>query len=154
MMELQIVEPKSEEEFETYYRLRYERLRKPLGLPPGTERDEQMEPATIHCVVKTGDRVIAATCWVVGMRTEGDVRALYVRWRQLAVDPEFEGRGIGNTLMRHVEENARAIGAAELVGNVRMEIVPWFRRHGWIEVGEGVKLFDQVESLEMSKPLT
>ena len=56
--------------------------------------------------------------------------------------------------MRYVEERARAIGATKLVGNVRVEIVPWFRRHGWIEVGEGVKLFDRVESLEMSKPLT
>jgi GNAT superfamily N-acetyltransferase len=153
-MELEIVEPRTEAEFEAYYQLRYERLRKPLGLPPGTERDARMEPATIHRVVKTGGRVVAATCWVLGMRTEGDVRSPYVRWRQMAVDPEFEGRGIGNALMRHVEQNARAIGATELVGNVRVENAPWFSRHGWIEVGEGEKLYDQVESLAMCKPLT
>jgi GNAT superfamily N-acetyltransferase len=154
IMELDIVEPKGEEEFETYHRLRYERLRKPLGLPRGAERDDPMEPATIHRVVKIGGRVVAAACWVVGMRREGNVRALYVRFRQMAVDPEFEGLGIGNAIMRHVEENARAIGAMELVGNVRVENVPWFSRHGWIEAGEGVKLYDQVESLAMSKPLT
>jgi GNAT superfamily N-acetyltransferase len=154
VMELDIVEPKGEEEFEAYYRIRYERLRKPLGLPPGTERDDTMEPATIHRVVKIGGRVVAAACWVVGMRRERNVRRPYVRFRQMAVDPEFEGRGIGNAIMRHVEENARAIGAIELVGNVRMENVPWLSRHGWIEVGEGVKLYDQVASLAMSKPLT
>jgi GNAT superfamily N-acetyltransferase len=154
IMELEIVEPKSEEEFEAYYRLRYERLRKPLGLPPGSERDDRMEPATIHRVVKIGGRVVGATCWVVGVRREGNVRALYVRSRQTAVDPEFEGRGIGNAILRHIEENARAIGAMELVANARTEIVPWLSRHGWIDIGEGVKLFDQVESLAMSKPLT
>ena len=153
MMDLEIAEPRGEEEFETYYRLRYERLREPLGLPPGTERDDPMEPASIHRVVKIGGRIVAAACWIVGMRREGGDRAPYVRFRQMAVDPEFEGRGIGNALMRHVEEHARAIGAVELVGNVRMENVPWFSRHGWIEAGEGVKLYDQVESLAMSKPL-
>jgi ribosomal protein S18 acetylase RimI-like enzyme len=152
-LELELVEPKTEAEFETYYRLRYERLRKPLGLPPGAERDDPMEPATIHRVVKVNGRVVAAACWVVGMRRDGKVRGPYVRFRQMAVDPEFEGAGIGNAIMRHVEESARAIGAFELVGNVRMENVAWFRRNGWVEVGEGVTLYEQVESLAMIKPL-
>jgi GNAT superfamily N-acetyltransferase len=151
--ELEFVEPKTDEEWETYHRLRYERLRKPLGLPPESVHDDPLEPSSIHRVVKFGDRIVAAVCWIVGMRTEGARRVPYVRWRHLAVDPEFEGRGVGRIGMRHVEQCARSIGAVELVGNPRIEHVPWFRRSGWVEVGEGVKLYDQVESLSMIKPL-
>lgn len=147
-------EPKTDDEFDVYYRLRYERLRKPLGLPPGAERDDPAEPSSVHRVVTVNGQIVAAACWVIGMRRDGPKRGVYVRFRQMAVDPAWEGRGIGSAIMRHVEDASRAVRATEIVGNVRLENVPMFRRHGWIEVGEGVKLFDQVESLAMVRPLS
>lgn len=152
--ELLFVEPRSDEEWQTYYRLRYERLRKPLGLPLTSVTEDPLEPASTHRMIKFGDRIIAGTCWIVGMRKEQGQRVSYVRWRQLGVDPEFEGLGVARVSMAHVERYARSIGAVELVGNPRIEHVPWFRRSGWVEIGEGVKLYDQVESLSMIKPLT
>ena len=152
-LELEFAEPKSEHELEEYYRLRYERLRKPLGLPPGTERADAIEPASIHRVVKVDGRIVAAACWVVGMRRDDTVRGPYVRFRQMAVDPGFERRGIGSAIMRHVEEASRSLGALEIVGNVRLENVKLFERHGWVELGEGVTLYDQVESVAMVRNL-
>jgi GNAT superfamily N-acetyltransferase len=151
--DLAFVEPEGEEQWEIYYRLRYERLRKPLGLPLSSVTEDPLEPSSIHRLIKVGEQIVAATCWIVGMRREGTRHTPYVRWRQLGVDPAFEGRGVGRVCMREVERYARSIGAAELVGNPRIEHVPWFRRSGWVEVGEGVKLYDQVESLSMVKPL-
>lgn len=150
--DLEFIEPKTEEEWDTYYQIRYERLRKPLGLPNDV-RDDPLEPSSVHRLIKFDGQVAAATCWIVGMRKEGARRVPYIRWRQTGVLPEFEGRGIARVVMTMVEDYGRSIGAVEVVGNPRLENVPWFRRNGWIEVGEGVKLYDQVESLSMIKPL-
>jgi predicted N-acetyltransferase YhbS len=88
------------------------------------------------------------------MRQEESRRILFVRFRQMAVDPEFEGRGIGGAITRHVEQCARSLGAVEIVGNVRVEQVEYFKRHGFVEHGEGVTLYGQVESVSMVWPLT
>lgn len=151
--ELEFSEPTTEAEWDEYYRIRYERLRKPLGLPPESVRDDPLEPSSVHRVIKVDGRVVAAACWIVGMRQEDGRRIIYIRWRQLATEPEFEGRGIGRISMAYREKYARSIGATELVANPRVENVAWFKRHGWVVVGEGVKLYDQVESLSMIKRL-
>jgi GNAT superfamily N-acetyltransferase len=151
--EFELTEPRTEAELEDYYRLRYERLRKPLGLPPGAEREDPAEPSSLHIVAKADGRVVGAGCWAMGMRKDEGRRIPFVRFRQMAVDPGYEGRGIGSAIMRHVEQSARSMGAQEILGNVRMENVPLFRRHGYIEQGSGVTLYGQVESLSMVRPL-
>jgi GNAT superfamily N-acetyltransferase len=155
-MEIEITEPKTEQELEEYYRLRYERLRKPIGQPPGTERDEAAEAASTHMIVKADGRVIAAGCWAVGTRKDQDTgkRRLFVRFRQMAVDPQFEGRGIGTTMTAHVEARAREIGATEIVGNVRLENVPYFENLGWKVLGPGETLFGTLEHISMARPLS
>jgi GNAT superfamily N-acetyltransferase len=151
--EVEIAKPETEAEWDEYYRIRYERLRKPLGLPPESVRDDPLEPSSEHRVIKVDGQVVGAVCWIVGIRTEDSGRIIYIRWRQLAMDPEFEGRGLGGITMRYREKYAHSIGATELVANPRLENVAWFKRHGWVVIGEGVKLYDQVESLSMIKRL-
>ena len=153
---IELAEPRTEEEWAEYYRLRYERLRKPLGQPPGSERDDPAETSSIHIIAKVDGRVRGAGCWAVGLRSGNDpgTRRMFVRFRQMAVDSDFEGRGIGSAITRDVEERSRALGAVEIVGNVRAEKVGYMRRHGWIEQGEGVTLFGTVESVAMVKRLS
>jgi len=59
----------------------------------------------------------------------------------MAVDSGLEGRGIGSAITRHVEERSRALGAVEVVANIRAENVGFMRKRGWVERGEGVTLF-------------
>jgi GNAT superfamily N-acetyltransferase len=152
---IELREPGTAQEWEEYYRLRYERLRRPLGLPPGSERDDPAEPSSMHVIATVDGRVVGAGCWVIGLRSGSDpgARQMFVRFRQMAVDSAFEGRGIGSAITRHVEERSRALGAVELVGNVRTENVGFMRKHGWIEQGVGVTLFGTVESISMVKRL-
>jgi GNAT superfamily N-acetyltransferase len=153
---IELAEPKTDEDWAEYYRLRYERLRKPLGQPPGSERDDPAEPSSMHVVAKVDGRVVGAGCWAIGLRPGDDAgsRRMFVRFRQLAVDPDYEGRGIGSAITHHVEERSRALGAVEVVGNVRAVNVGYFRKHGWVEQGHGVTLFGTVESIAMVKPLS
>lgn len=154
-MKVEIAEPRTEQELEEYYRLRYERLRAPHGQPPGSERDNPAEASSTHLIAKVDGRVVGAACWAVGMGRDEltGKRKIFVRSRQLAVDPEFEGRGVGIVLMRHVERGARNVGAEEIVGNVRLELIPYFESLGWFVSGQGETLFGSVEHVSMVKPL-
>src|SRR5579862_5145554 len=58
LVEIELVKPQTDEEFEQYYRLRYERLRKELGLPEGSERDHPAEPSSEHLVAKVDSRIV------------------------------------------------------------------------------------------------
>jgi predicted N-acetyltransferase YhbS len=152
---VEVAEPGTEEEFDEYYRLRYERLRQQHGLPPGSERDHPAEAGSSHLIAKVEGRIVGAACWAVGIR-EGPVpgkRDFYVRFRQLAVEEEFDGRGIGIVLTRRIERTARSLGAKEIVANVRLDHVPYFQHLGYVVKGKGETLFGTVEHASMAKSL-
>lgn len=154
-MKIELAEPCTEEEFERYYQLRYQRLRKPHGLPPGSERDDAAEASSTHVIAKMDGRVVGAVCWVAGMHRDEatGTRRLFVRLRQIAVDQDLDRRGIGSALAGRVEQDARALGAKELVASVRVERVPFFESIGYAVTGPGKTLFGSVEHVSMTKPL-
>ena len=56
----------------------------------------------------------------------------------LSVDPSRQGQGIGTTLLRAAEEFCRGAGCRTmeiLVVNLRTELLPYYQRHGYIEIG-------------------
>jgi predicted N-acetyltransferase YhbS len=154
-VKIELTEPRTEEEFDQYHQLRYERLRKPHGLPRGSERDDPAEASSTHVIAKVDGRVVGAACWVVGMRRDDPpgTRHTFVRFRQMAIDHDFDNRGIGIVMTRHIEKAARALGAKEILGNVRVERVPYFERLGYVVKGDGETLFGSVEHVSMAKPL-
>jgi GNAT superfamily N-acetyltransferase len=155
MMKIELTEPKTDHEFEEYYRVRYERLRKPHGQAPGTERDHPAEASSTHLIATVDGHVAGAACWAVGMGKDEatGARQVFVRFRQMAIDEAFDNRGIGIAMSRYIEKRARAIGAAEIVGNVRVERVPYFERLGYTVTGPGETLFGTVEHVSMVKSL-
>jgi GNAT superfamily N-acetyltransferase len=155
-VKVELTQPRTDREFEDYYRLRYLRLRSQHGLSPGSERDHPAESSSTHLIAKIDGRVVGAACWAVGIRTDAPAgkRQLYVRFRQLAIDPAFEGLGVGIVMTRRIEKEARALGAKEIVGNVRVERVSYFVRLGYVVKGKGETLFGNVEHMSMAKPLT
>ena len=154
-MKVEVAPPSTEAELDEYYRLRYDRLRKPHGLERGSERDNPAEAGSTHLIAKADGRVVGAACWAVGIRKaeSSGAREIYVRFRQVAVDSEFDGRGIGIVLTKHIERAALALGAREIVGNVRDDRVPYFERLGYVVRGKGETLFGTVAHTSMTKTL-
>ena len=80
--------------------------------------------------------------------------AFHVMWedlgevRTLAVDPELAGRGIGSTLLIALMERARAVGVRRVF--CLTFAVPFFERHGFVEIDDTPVDHDVYEQLLQS----
>ena len=91
--------PESEEEFENYFKFRWEQLRKPLGLTQGSEQDE-LESTAFHIAAFNNEKIIG----VGRLQIEKDTTA---RIRYMAVDNKFRKQGIGSRLLEELENIAK-----------------------------------------------
>lgn len=116
------------------YDLRRRVLRNHLeGAPAGAPTDEL--PGTLHLGASLDGRLVGVvTLFVEPAPGRGDVAAM--RFRFMAVDPAFQGRGVGRALMAGVIGRARAAGARILWANGRDTALDFYRRLGFSVVGE------------------
>ncbi|MEJ2115115.1 MAG: GNAT family N-acetyltransferase [Gammaproteobacteria bacterium] len=91
--------PNSVKEFEDYFKIRWELLRKPLGLKPGSEQDE-VENSAFHLAAFKNEKIIG----VSRLHIENDATA---RIRYMSVDCNFRNQGIGNRLLAELEKIAK-----------------------------------------------
>lgn len=139
-----IRQPSSAEEFERYFRLRWEILRKPWGQSEGSERDK-MEGETFHAAAFTEDgQVVGAARLQFNSETEAQVR-------YMAVTEQAQGQGIGTALVHHLEEYARKSGAKVVVLDARESAVPFYLKLGYDIVGESYILFGNILHKKMQK---
>jgi ribosomal protein S18 acetylase RimI-like enzyme len=129
-------------------RLRSKVLREPLGLEFSPEQ-LAAESGSFHlgAFSGAGSGNELRGCLVLAPRSE---RVLQMR--QVAVDPEFQGSGIGRQLVGEAEAFARARGFAEMMLHARETAVPFYRRLGYAEVGEPFVEIG-LPHREMRKPL-
>ena len=75
---------------------------------------------------------------------------------QFAVLPQHQGHGIGGKLLAFVEDKARACGAREIAldtADGAADLIDWYRRRGYREVGHVQWDGKTYRSLVMSKTL-
>ena len=94
-----IVEPKSKKEFQLYYNLRWEVLRKPWGKPKGSERSESDSVGFHRMILDKSDKPIA-----VGMLLHNGGKVGQIRF--MAVSQEYRGMNAGSKLMFCLESLA------------------------------------------------
>ncbi|MFJ4591370.1 MULTISPECIES: GNAT family N-acetyltransferase [unclassified Kitasatospora] len=110
--------------------------------------------ASYQSVQDTAGRVAKGECWFATLGTElvgsVTVAAPYETpegypaptgagsfW-QLAVDPTYQGIGLGKRLLTLAEERIVALGSIEAVIDTSaeaIELVAWYRRRGYVPVG-------------------
>jgi len=121
----------------------------------------------------TRERLEEGECWVV--EDEGQVIATcmlnfpfptydneyfstdgHAYINQFAVEPEYQGRGIGSLLLDHIEQRAREEGAPDIgldTAEGAQHLIDYYRRRGYEvvdSIGYGGKTY---RSVIMSKPL-
>ncbi|MBS7629078.1 GNAT family N-acetyltransferase [Candidatus Bathyarchaeota archaeon] len=144
-MNVEIKEPKTAEEFEKYYELRWRVLREPWGQPPGSEKDD-LEGEATHIVALIGGEIIGVGRIHFNSNIEAQIR-------YMAVENHYREMGVGSMILKRLEDVARVRGARRIVLNAREEAVKFYRKHGYEVVGDAGTLFDSIRHWRMIKNL-
>ena len=132
-------------EYDEAVRLRYKVLREPLGLDY-TPEQLALEYQDIHLAC------FNEQCTILGclILSEGGEEVL--KMRQVAVSPEWQGKGVGRKLVEASEELGRQYNVHKITLNAREVAIPFYSKLAYLTVGEP---FEEVgiKHLKMEKYL-
>ncbi len=114
--------------------LRWEVLRAPLGMAPGTERSAFEEEA-LHLVALDGPRAVG--CVLGRDQAHEDATG---RLFQMAVAPAWRGYGLGRRLVLALEDLLRQRGHRQVVLHARATALGFYERLGYR--AEGAPFFE------------
>ncbi|HEX8350972.1 MAG TPA: GNAT family N-acetyltransferase [Hymenobacter sp.] len=145
---MQLIVPRTPAEFAAYYDLRYRVLRAPWQQPLGSERaDDDERPSTMHAMLRAPDGAVVG---VARLHPSGPAQA---QVRYMAVEPGWQGQGIGRQLLEYLEAAARQQGLTECILHARETAVPFYTRLGYEVVAPSHTLFGSVPHFLMRKML-
>ncbi len=106
-------------------------LRAPLGLK-FDENDLQREASEIHIACYCEGDSFPVGCAI--LCPSGEDAA--VKMRQLAIDENAQGRGIGTTLVEFCEQETRELGKDLLFCHARIQAAVFYEKLGYRKTGE------------------
>jgi len=139
----QIREPRTDEEWQAYYALRWRILRAPWQ-QQGPERDET-DAGSIHRMVYSPEQGVIA----VGRLHR--VNATTGQIRFMAVDTGRQRHGIGSQLLGALEDAAPGLALNQLILQARESAVPFYTHHGYRVLEKTFLLFDEIQHYLMQK---
>lgn len=143
---MKILEPATPDEFEKYYRLRYQTLRAPWGEPEGSERADD-DATAIHALLLDDAGEAIGVCRLhLNTPQEGQLRFMGIRADQ-------QGKQLGKHLLDYLEERARELGAKRMTLQAREKAVNFYRRNGYEVIEKTYILFGSIQHYRMAKQL-
>jgi len=117
-----------DEDYKKEIELRYIILRKPLGLNY-TEEQLAAEKDEFHFAAFDGDKLVGCLL----MKAIGNDE---IKMRQVAVDEDYQGKGVGKSLVLFSEKFAAENGFSLITLHARKTAVPFYEKLGYKIVGE------------------
>lgn len=116
-------------EFDDAVRLRYEVLRRPLGLEYTAEQlAAEYDQRHLAAYLDSGE--------LVGYLNLTPVDGSTVKMRQVAVAPQSQGKGVGKALVRASEALALRLGFSRITLHARETAVPFYLSLGYTVAGQ------------------
>lgn len=142
---MHITSPSTEDEFKQYYHLRWKLLRAPWNEPEGSEKDDD-EDSSFHIMAVDGNRII-------GVARMQNITPIQAQVRYMAVDDDYQGRGVGRKIMHYIEDYARDHHIEEIFLHARENAVPFYNALGYQHVEKSYLLFGSIQHYKMNKVL-
>jgi N-acetylglutamate synthase-like GNAT family acetyltransferase len=144
-VEIELREPKTAEDLEKYYDLRWRILRQPWN-GERQRRDDALELTAIHLAAWEGNRIVGAGRLQFLSIAEGQVRGM-------AVERGCEKCGIGSLILQGLEQRAALSGVRRIVLHARESALEFYRKNGYHLVDRSYTLFDTIVHWRMEKDL-
>ena len=125
--------------------LRYEILRKPWNQPKETSTDG-MEESAINAFIEDNDKVIAC-----GRLQDNGGGVGQIRY--MAVDDNYQGKGLGKLIVTKLEEEARKINLHTIELQARENAVEFYKSQDYSVKETSFKLWDIIQHYLMAKEL-
>lgn len=142
---IKIREPKTKEEFDSYYQLRWELLRKPWNQPKGSEKDD-LEENSYHIAAFYKNKIVGIGRLHKNNNEEGQIR-------YMAVSKNYQGKGIGKAILYKLHEKAKQLKLKRIVLNARKNAVGFYKKAGYKKAGKAHTLFGEIEHFKMESNL-
>jgi N-acetylglutamate synthase-like GNAT family acetyltransferase len=138
--------PKTPEEWDQYFDLRYRVLREPWKQARGSERNEGDAHAEHYAYFQD-------EC-IVGVGRLDVMSPTQCQIRFMAVESKKQGTGIGKALMLHMEKRAWEHGAQEIILHAREIALPFYENLNYKIMEKSHLLFGEIQHYLMSKQPT
>ena len=118
-MAIEVREPRTEEELDLYYDLRWRVLREQWTKARESGRDEH-EQAAFHLTAWDASKLVGTGRLHFNTPEEAQVRCM-------AVEEAYRSTGVGSLILETLERRARERGAKKVMLNAREGAVPFYR---------------------------
>jgi ribosomal protein S18 acetylase RimI-like enzyme len=137
--------PKTPEEWDSYYDLRYIILRAPWNQARGSERNEGDETAK-HLAFFDNESIIGVGRLDLMPNNIGQIRFM-------AVSNHLQGKGVGKNLMLHMESMAKEENCNEIILHAREIALPFYEKLDYTVVEKSHLLFNEIQHYLMRKKI-
>ncbi|MEO6901903.1 MAG: GNAT family N-acetyltransferase [Bacteroidia bacterium] len=142
-----ISQPQTKQDFDAYYMLRYEILRKPWNQPIGSEKDK-MEADCIHLMACDENNTLLGVCRLqFNSETEAQLRYMAVR-------KGSQHTGVGKKLINYSEKLAMQKNADKLILQARDTAIEFYKKSGYSIVEKTYLMWNEIQHYLMEKKLT
>ena len=145
---MKIIEPNSSAEFEQYYNLRYEVLRKPWLQPKGSEKDDG-DKSSIHRMIIDESNGKAVAVGRLQFNTSEEAQIRY-----MAVSDNYQLQGYGNIIVKTLEDIALNKGIRNIILQARENALKFYWKNGYEIIEKSYLLFDEIQHWLMVKKIT
>ena len=145
---MKIIEPDSSAEFEQYYNLRYEVLRKPWLQPKGSEKDDG-DKSSIHRMIIDESNGKAVAVGRLQFNTSEEAQIRY-----MAVSDNYQLKGYGNIIIKTLEDIALNKGIRNIILQARENALKFYWKNGYEIIEKSYLLFDEIQHWLMVKKIT
>jgi ribosomal protein S18 acetylase RimI-like enzyme len=143
---MKVRKPQTPLDFERYFALRYDVLRKPWNQVPGTERDE-LEEISVHAMIESDSGELLGVCRMQ-FNTSDEAQLRY-----MGIHADYQGKGIGHLLLDHFEAEARRHGCTRIVLQAREKAISFYERNGYKILEKSYLMWGEIQHYKMEKQL-
>lgn len=143
---MKIQSPKTQQDFDQYFDLRWRILREPWQQLRGSEKDE-LENTSHHIMVcDDAGQAIGVGRLHAASDSQGQIR-------YMAVETRYQGKGVGSLLLKELENLARKNSFNSIVLHAREVALQFYLYHGYTQLEKSHLLFNSIQHYKMVKHL-